>query len=199
MAVAADAAPAARSGRRLVCRQYPARRAAAGERAARAHRLQDRHVLRLSRCLGGRLRRPHDDRGLGRAARRRAGAGPGRPRIGGADPVRCLCARRACARAVAARRRKERSSRQPASCRRRCSASALGGLAARRSSARASCFRRTARGSNWPAGGQPDPVALKIAGGRAPLTVHGERRAACRRRMAGARCFSSPTGRALCG
>ena len=49
------AAPADRCGRRLVCRQYPDRRAAAGERRARPHRLQDRHFLRLSRRLGGRL------------------------------------------------------------------------------------------------------------------------------------------------
>ena len=76
----ASAAPAARSGRRLVCRQCPDRRAAARQRAARPHRLQDRHLLRLSRRLGGRLRRPHDHRRLGRPARRRAGAGPGRPR-----------------------------------------------------------------------------------------------------------------------
>ena len=52
-------APAARSGRGLVCRQHPDRHAAAGECGRRAHRLQDRHLLRLSRCLGGRLRRPH--------------------------------------------------------------------------------------------------------------------------------------------
>ena len=73
-------APAARSGRRLVCRQYPDRRAAAGQRAARPHRLQDRHLLRLSRRLVGRLRRPHDHRRLGRPAGRRAGARPCRPR-----------------------------------------------------------------------------------------------------------------------
>ena len=94
---APSAAPAARSGRRLVCRQYPDRRAAAGQRAARTHRLQDRHVLRLSRRLGGRLRRPHDHRRLGRAAGRRAGARAGRPRVGGADLVRRLRAQRQCA------------------------------------------------------------------------------------------------------
>ena len=46
----------------------------------RPHRLQDRHQLRLSRRLVGRLRRPHHHRRLGRPARRRAGAGPDRAR-----------------------------------------------------------------------------------------------------------------------
>ena len=100
---APNAAPAARSGRRLVCRQYPDRRAAAGQRDARTHRVQDRHLLRLSRRLGGRLRRPHDHRRLGRAGRRRAGARAGRPRGGGADSVRRLCAQRQCAGAAGAR------------------------------------------------------------------------------------------------
>ena len=53
-------------------------------------RVQDRHQLRLSRCLVGRLRWPHDHRGLGRASRRRAGSGPCRPHRGRADPVRRL-------------------------------------------------------------------------------------------------------------
>ena len=68
----------------------PDRRAAADERAAWPHRVQDRHLLRLSRRLGGRLRRPHDRRRLGRAAGRRAGARTGRPRRRRADFVRCL-------------------------------------------------------------------------------------------------------------
>ena len=45
-----------RSGRRLVRLRHPARRAAAGQCAGGADRLQDRHLLRLPRCLGGRLR-----------------------------------------------------------------------------------------------------------------------------------------------
>ena len=45
---ACRAAPAARSGRRLVRRRHPDRHAAAGERRRRPYRLQDRHVLRLS-------------------------------------------------------------------------------------------------------------------------------------------------------
>ena len=44
------------------------------------HRLQDRHLLRLPRRLGGRLRPARDDRRLGRAAGRRRRAGPRRPR-----------------------------------------------------------------------------------------------------------------------
>ena len=51
-----------------------------------SHRLQDRHLLRLSRRLGGRLRRQARDRRLGRPAGRRAGARPDRHRRGGADP-----------------------------------------------------------------------------------------------------------------
>ena len=43
--------------RRLVRRRHPRRRAAAAQRLARPHRLQDRHLLRLSRRLGDRLRR----------------------------------------------------------------------------------------------------------------------------------------------
>ncbi len=39
------------------------------------------------------------------------------------------------------------------------------------STRRASCFRPTAPGWSCPAAGQPDPLALKIAGGAAPLTV----------------------------
>ena len=79
------------SGRRLVCRQYSHRRAAARQRDARPHRLQDRHVLWLSRRLGGRLRWPHDGRRLGRPRRRRAGARALRPRRRGAHFVRRLC------------------------------------------------------------------------------------------------------------
>ena len=58
-------------------------------------RLQDRHVLRLSRRLGGGLRRAHDDRGLGRPGRQRRRAGTCRPPGRGARPVRRLRARSA--------------------------------------------------------------------------------------------------------
>ncbi len=54
------------------------RHAAARERGRRAHRLQDRHELRLSRRLGDRLRRQAHHRRVGRPARRRAGRGPRR-------------------------------------------------------------------------------------------------------------------------
>ena len=80
--------PRDRSGRGLLCRGHPARRAAARQCAQRPDRLQDRHVLRLSRCAGDRLRSADDDRGLGRAARQWPDARPDRPRGGGADPVR---------------------------------------------------------------------------------------------------------------
>ena len=60
------------------------------ERGGRAHRLQDRHELRLPRRLGGRLRRQAHDRGVDRAAGRRPGRGAGRAHQRGADPVRCL-------------------------------------------------------------------------------------------------------------
>ena len=66
-------------GRGLAGRQCAARDAAAGKRRAQQDRVQDRHQLRLSRCVVGRLRWPHHDRRVGRASRRRAGAGPGRP------------------------------------------------------------------------------------------------------------------------
>ena len=74
---------------------------------AQPDRLQDRHQLRLSRRLVGRLRRPHHHRGLGRASRRRAGAGSGRPHRRGADSVRCLRPHRktACGAAEAAQGR----------------------------------------------------------------------------------------------
>ena len=88
----ADAADG--SGRGVAGRQCPDRHAAAGERRAQQDRLQDRHQLRLSRRLVGRLRRPHHHRGLGRPSRRRAGAGTGRPHRCRADPVRRLCPHR---------------------------------------------------------------------------------------------------------
>ena len=171
---AASAAPAARSGRRLVCRQRAGRHAAAGERRRRPHRLQDRHLLRLSRRLGGRLRRQAHHRRLGRAAGRRAGAGPGRARGRGADPVRRLRAHRRDAGRRCRRRRRARcsptSGKLPPPLQRfRPNGVVAGDSASRRC---ASCSRRTARGSNSrPYDGKPDPVALKIAGGVEPLTV----------------------------
>ncbi len=119
--------PAARSGRGLARRQCPDRRAAAGQCAARADRIQDRHLLRLSRCMGGRLRWPHDHRRLGRPPGWRAGAGPCRPR---------QLPRRSCSMpSRAAGRRRRRSLPAPSgradrrywpACRRRCSATAPG-------------------------------------------------------------------------
>ena len=82
------------SGRRLAHRQRPDGNAAAGERRAQPHRLQDRHELRLSRRVVGRLRRPLHDRRLGRAAGRRARSGTAGPDGGRADPVRRLRAHR---------------------------------------------------------------------------------------------------------
>ncbi len=83
------------AGGRLVCGRCAARCAAARERAGRAYRLQDRHELRLSRCLGGRFRRRAYDRGLGRAAGRRAGHRARGADRRGADPIRRLCPARA--------------------------------------------------------------------------------------------------------
>ncbi len=80
----------ARSGRRLVRHRHPPRRAAAAQRLAGPHRLQDRHVLRLSRRLVDRVRRQDGDRRLGRPARRRAGARACRHHRRGADPVRSV-------------------------------------------------------------------------------------------------------------
>ena len=62
-------APRHRPGRRLVCRGHFARRAAAAQRAVRPHRVQDRHVLRLPRRAGDRLRPRDDRRRLGGTAR----------------------------------------------------------------------------------------------------------------------------------
>jgi penicillin-binding protein 1C len=88
------AAAADGPGRGLAGRQRAARDAAAGKRRAQQNRVQDRHQLRLSRCVVGRFRWPHHDRRVGRASRRRAGAGPGRPHRRSPDPVRRVCAHR---------------------------------------------------------------------------------------------------------
>ena len=81
---AADAKPAAAAtaavaGRRLVRRRHPAQRAGAGQRQAGRARLQDRHVLRLPRRLGGWLRRPPHHCRVGRPSRRRRHPRPCRP------------------------------------------------------------------------------------------------------------------------
>ena len=166
--------------------------------AARPHRLQDRHLLRLSRRLVGRLRRPHDHRRLGRPAGRRAGAGPGRPR---------RAPRRSCST----------RSRAPARCRRRSPRAPKGALfaataqlppplqrfragrAARRGGDRAAhhvpAERRAARTRRRRrrAGAAQDRRRRRAAD-RA-----GQRRAAAAPDAAAARCSSRPTGRASCG
>ena len=85
-------APRRRAGGGLVRRRHPARGAAAGERAAGPHRLQDRHLLRLSRRLGGGLRPAGDDRASGsggRTARRcRASSAAWSPRRSCSTPSR---------------------------------------------------------------------------------------------------------------
>ena len=76
-------APGHRSGRGLVCRRHSAWEPAAGECAVGPHRLQDRHVLRLSRRAGGRLRplrRRSPSGSGGPTTARRRGSSAGRPR-----------------------------------------------------------------------------------------------------------------------
>ena len=164
-----------RSGRGLVRRRHPARRAAARERARRPHRLQDRHVLRLSatpgRSASTATRRSASGSGGRTAPRCRASSGalvaapilfdayrPARPRAGaGADAARM------------------RSSPRPRRCRRRC------GTCAR--TCRRPSPRRRARRSRSPIpldgsrvelgfarAGEAAPLALKAAGGVPPLT-----------------------------
>ena len=138
--------------------------------APRPHRLQDRHLLRLSRRLGGRLRRPHDHRRLGRPAGWRAGA-------------------RALTGACRRRRSCSMRSRAPAACRRRCRRAQGRGLCRDRQAAAAAAallpdgapatapepprimFPPDGARLELAKGGKPDPVALKIAGGVGPLTV----------------------------
>ena len=117
----ADAADG--SGRGLAGRQRADRHAAAGKRRAQQNRVQDRHQLRLSRRLVGRLRRPHHDRRLGRASRRRAGAGPGRPHRRSPDPVRRLCPHRKNPGGAAEAAEGRADRRAMPSCRCRCGAS----------------------------------------------------------------------------
>ena len=88
-----DAAPIDGRPRRLVSARYLGRRVAArrlGEGRASAqthHRIQDRHVLRLPRCVVGRIFERLHGRRVGRPRRRRAERGPHRPRSRSADPA----------------------------------------------------------------------------------------------------------------
>ena len=91
---------------RLVRGEHADRHAAAGERRARPHRVQDRDQLRLPGCLVDRLRRQTHHRRVGGSARRRAGARPRRTQRGGADPVRRLRPRGCSAGSAAARPRR---------------------------------------------------------------------------------------------
>ena len=70
------------------------------QRQGRPLRLQDRHLVRLPRRVGHRLRRQVHGRRVGRPPRRRLDAGPVGPRRRRADPVRCLRAPRRHARAA---------------------------------------------------------------------------------------------------
>ncbi len=164
-----------------------------------AHRVQDRHVLRLSRCLGGRLRRPHDHRGLGRAAGRRAGAGPGTA----AARRRRSCSMRS--RAPALRRRRWRTrprasflpttNKLPPPLQRFCPRRRHGrrvGAAAHHVPARRRAHR-TGQGRGARSGRAQDFRRRRAA------HRHGQWRAAAAARRAGARCSSSPTAPASCG
>ena len=95
-----------------ILRDAPAPR----QRQGRTHRLQDRDLLRLPRCLGGRLRRTPHHRRLGGPARWRRDARAGRAHRRGADPVRCLRAPVGTPRAAAvgADRRAAGRGRRPA-------------------------------------------------------------------------------------
>ena len=141
----------------------------------RPHRLQDRHLLRLPRRLGGRLRPATHDRRLGRAAGRRRGAGPRRAR---SSP------RRSCSTPSPGSAREPEPVPMPAACARRHDRGAAAAAAppaqgraedrrlddaARRSR---SPSRSTARGSSSasPAPASAAPLALKAAGGVPPLT-----------------------------
>ena len=139
------------------------------------------------------------DRRLGRPARRRAGAGPGRPRRRGADPVRCLRPHRQAADAAAARAPKgaliAATAKLPPPLQ-RFRPGRLPGEGPSRNCA--SCSRRTARGSSCKRRRrQAEPIALKVAGGSGPLTVlvNGLPLAAA---PAAARCSSSPKARVSC-
>ncbi len=152
-----------------------ARRAAAGERAQRPDRLQDRHVLRLSRRAGDRLRPADDDRGLGRAPGQWPDGRPDRSRGGGADPVRRLRAAGPEHRVDPRAEGRARERPSPPISRRRCAACARTRprhsprLRPRRSR---SPFRPTARASTSASrrAQRDHPLALKALGGAPPFT-----------------------------
>ena len=118
--------------------------------APRPHRLQDRHLLRLSRRLVGRLRRQAHHRRLGRPPRRRAG----RRAWSAAAPLRRSCSTPSRASARSPRRwrtrRAARCSRPARNCRRRSGISAPAAWSRATAPTRRSrsCSRRTIRGSS---------------------------------------------------
>ena len=136
--------------------------------------------LRLPRCLGGRLRRQAHHRRLGRPARWRAGARPGRPRGGGADPVRRIRPHRALPAAAAARTARASSSLRNGKLPPPLQRFRPGRW--RRQRARrpcTSCSRPTAHGSiSQRADGKPDPIPLKIDRRRRAAHGAGQRHAA---------------------
>ena len=88
------------AARRLVRHRHPQGRAAAAQRQGRPLRLQDRHLLRLPRRLGHRLRRPLHRRRVGRPprwrlhARASSAASPRRPSCSMPSPASARSARR---------------------------------------------------------------------------------------------------------
>ena len=183
-----------RPDRRLVCRRRAGRRAAArglrlpARGAARApHRLQDRHLGRLPRCLGRGLQHQLDGRRLGRPCRRHAAPRPARPPRGAAD----RCSRRSAAcppRTTAPPRRRPTCCASPpiASCRCACApwrrrVESHGGPRIAYPPADARIELARARGRAAQRHGRRGPPAL--AGRRPPARRHqmGARRARRRR------------------
>ena len=158
------------AARRVVRHRHSEGCAAAAQRQGRALRLQDRHVVRLSRRLGRRLRRQIHGRRLGRPPRRRFDAGPRRPPRRSAHPVRRLRASRRSAHAA-----RRAAGRRPARHRLR-AAAAVEALPRGRRRERAGTVPRAARADLVPArprrgrdGGQGTGAA-KASGGVLPLT-----------------------------
>ena len=195
---AAGAQPAARSGRRLVCRQCPDRHAAAGERAA------GRIAYKTGTSYGYR-----DAWAVGFDGRMTIGVWVGRPdgapvpgligrARGGADPVRCLRAQRASAGAAGARAQGRGLCHHRQAAAAACSASAWAGRIAACPSRRASCFRPTARVSSSPANAIRSRWRSRSPAGarRSPSWSM-----ACRSpaHPAGALISLRPTAPALCG
>ena len=122
------AGPAAGTGGGLVRHRHPGRcapargfRLAAAGVARTPHRLQDRHLGGLPRCLGRGLQRQLDGRRLGRPCRRHAAPGPARPRRRAADRAESLRPP-ACAKTIAPPRRPPMCCAWPrgTTCRRAC-------------------------------------------------------------------------------